>query len=206
MAYPDWVMKHKKKGMYVNKVNETTYRIYRGHSERVKGTDKVKRVVDEYIGTITEAGGLIPTKAKVKGEVRSLRYGGYGLLRWFCHSQIEGILGRCGPLGPPLFVGAALQLLYGRADALAYEGDWLSMMHPDIPFPLDGEVERESLRMARGMRSTLSSALGEDLDEVVRASAYVCRVWVNGRWVDAETPAACGRLAHMHGFRWEAGI
>jgi hypothetical protein len=80
MAYPDWVLEHKKKGMYVNKVNEDTYRIYRGHSERVKGTAKVRRVVDEYIGTITKDQGLIPTKAKIKGEVRSLSFGTYALL------------------------------------------------------------------------------------------------------------------------------
>ncbi|NCC65923.1 MAG: hypothetical protein EOM15_14870, partial [Spirochaetia bacterium] len=74
MPYPPWVMEHKRKGMYVNKINESTYRIYRGHSERIKGTNKVRRVVDEYIGTITEKEGLIPTKPKIKGEVRTVRY------------------------------------------------------------------------------------------------------------------------------------
>lgn len=77
MAYPPWVMKYKKKGMYVNKVNETTYRLYRGHSERVKGTNKVKRIVDEYIGTITESEGLKISQPKVKGETRVLSYGGH---------------------------------------------------------------------------------------------------------------------------------
>ena len=72
MAYPDWVMQHKSKGMYVNKVNEETYRIYRGHSERVAGTKKVTRIVDEYIGTITKSGGLLRTKGKVKGPVKVL--------------------------------------------------------------------------------------------------------------------------------------
>lgn len=206
MAYPDWVLKHKKKGMYVNKVNESTYRIYRGHSERVKGTNKVKRVVDEYIGTITEEKGLIPTKPRIKGEVRSLRVGGYRLLRWYCHSQIEGILSRFGSLGPPIWVSSALLLLYGVSDELVYEGDWLSIVHPDIRFPVAEEAAREAARVARGMRSTLSAALGEDLDAVVRASASVYRVWVNGQWVNAAVPDGCRSLAGKHDFRWEMEI
>lgn len=75
MPYPDWVMKHKTKGLYVNKVNEETYRLYRGHSQRIPGTNKVKRVVDEYIGTITKSEGLKKTKPKIKGPVQVLRYG-----------------------------------------------------------------------------------------------------------------------------------
>lgn len=204
MAYPDWVMRHKKKGMYVNKVNETTYRIYRGHSERVKGTDKVKRVVDEYIGTITEADGLIPTKAKVKGPVRSLRSGGYALIRWFCRSQMEGILRRHGAEGESIVAGAVLQVLYGEANDLVYEGDWVSVAHPGLSFPLEAALASETERVARGMGSTLSSALGEGLGGALRASGYVCRVWVNGQWVDAEIPGACRALALSHGFGWEA--
>ena len=42
--YPDWVMKHKEKGTYVNFVNGKYY-LYKAHSERVPGTKKVRRVV-----------------------------------------------------------------------------------------------------------------------------------------------------------------
>lgn len=204
MAYPDWVMRHKKKGMYVNKVNETTYRIYRGHSERVKGTDKVRRVVDEYIGTITEAGGLVPTKAKVKGAVRSLRSGGYALIRWFCRSQMDGILRRRAADGAAIVAAAVLQVLYGEANELVYENDWVSVVHPGLSFPLEPALAAEAARVARGMGSTLSSALGDGLGGLLQASGYVCRVWVNGQWVDAEIPGACRALALSHGFRWEA--
>ncbi len=40
MPYPPWVMEHKKKGMYVNKINESTYRIYRGHAALEKLADE----------------------------------------------------------------------------------------------------------------------------------------------------------------------
>ncbi len=203
MAYPPWVMEHKKKGMYVNKINETTYRIYRGHSERIKGTKKVKRVVDEYIGTITEEGGLQPTKPKVKGEVRTVRYGGYAILWWYCRTQIEGVLKRMGEDGPPVVATALLHVMYGDANPFYYECDWVGVAHPGVLLPLSASLESEAKRVARGLGTTLGSALGGDVAAVLEASAFVCRVWVNGRWVTSVIPAQCKMLAQKYGFCWE---
>ena len=47
--YPDWVLKHKKPGTYINVVKGKYY-LYAAHSERIKGTDKVRRVSDGYLG------------------------------------------------------------------------------------------------------------------------------------------------------------
>lgn len=203
MAYPPWVMEHKKKGMYVNKINETTYRIYRGHSERIKGTKKVKRVVDEYIGTITEEGGLQPTKPKVKGEVRTVRYGGYAILWWYCRTQIAGVLKRMGEDGPPVVATALLHVMYGDANPFYYECDWVGVAHPGVLLPLSASLESEAKRVARGLGTTLGSALGGDVAAVLEASAFVCRVWVNGRWVTSVIPAQCKMLAQKYGFCWE---
>jgi len=196
-------MEHKKKGMYVNKVNETTYRIYRGHSERIKGTGKVRRVVDEYIGTITEERGLLPTKPKIKGEVRTVRYGGYALLWWYCRTPIEGILRRMGDDGSPVVATALLQVLYGDANSFLYGCDWVGVAYPGVSLPLSAPLASEAKRVARGLGSTLGSFLGEDVAAVLEASAFVCRVWVNGRWVTAVIPGQCKVLAQKHGFCWE---
>ncbi len=203
MPYPPWVMEHKKKGMYVNKVNESTYRIYRGHSERVKGTSKVKRVVDEYIGTITEADGLILTKPKIKGEVRTLRSGGYALVRWFCRTQIEGILRRMGDEGHSVAAVAVLHVLYGEATDFLYKNDWVGIAHPGVSLPLSPSVGSEAKRVARAMSTTLASAVGEQLSAVLEASSFVYKVWVNGQWVSAAVPEQCKVLAHTYNFRWE---
>jgi len=132
MPYPPWVMEHKKKGMYVNRINESTYRIYRAHSERIKGTGKVRRVVDEYIGTITEKGGLVPTQPKIKGEVRTVRYGGYAILWWFCRTQLEGVLKRLGEDGPAVAASALLHALYGDDSPFLYGCDWTGVAHPGV--------------------------------------------------------------------------
>ncbi len=203
MPYPPWVMEHKKKGMYVNKINESTYRIYRAHSERIKGTGKVRRVVDEYIGTITEKGGLVPTQPKIKGEVRTVRYGGYAILWWFCRTQIEGVLKRLGEDGPAVAASALLHALYGDDSPLLYGCDWTGVAHPGVALPLQGPLASEARRVARGLLSTLGSALGEDAAAALEASAFICRVWVNGRWVMASMPEPCRSLAQRHGFCWE---
>ena len=71
--YPDWVLKHKKKGTYVNRVGDKYY-LYAAHSVRIPGTKKVRRVSDGYIGRITED-GLIPAKRKLFTDVFVYEFG-----------------------------------------------------------------------------------------------------------------------------------
>ncbi len=204
MPYPPWVMKHKQKGMYVNKVNDSTYRIYRGHSERVKGTKKVKRIVDEYIGTITEKDGLIPTKPKIKGEVRTLRSGGYAILWRFCRANLQRIPQLMGDdAGAAVLASAILQVIYGEASSFLYSCDWVSMAYPDVTFPLTPVLEAEARRVATALRSTLTAVFGEQASLVMHAAAFITRVWVNGQWVNAVVPQACRELAKTYDFRWE---
>ncbi len=66
--YPDWVLQHKKKGTYINKVGDKYY-LYAAHSERVRETGKIRRVCDGYLGRITEKDGFIPAKDKLQGAV-----------------------------------------------------------------------------------------------------------------------------------------
>lgn len=79
--YPDWVTKYKSKGVYVLKKRDAYY-LYRAHSERVKGTSKVKRIFDGYIGKVTEVDGLIPVKDKISGDIIVFDFG----LTVFCYS------------------------------------------------------------------------------------------------------------------------
>lgn len=73
MAYPEWVLKYKKKGTYINKVGNNYY-LYAAHSEHVPGTaNKARRVCDGYLGKITETDGFIPKKQKASPV--SLEYG-----------------------------------------------------------------------------------------------------------------------------------
>lgn len=75
--YPEWALKYKKKGYYLNKYKEH-YRLYKGHCEYKDG--KAVRIVDYYCGTITEKDGLIPSKGLIKGEIKVYEYGFYYFL------------------------------------------------------------------------------------------------------------------------------
>lgn len=79
--YPDWVLKYKSKGIYVSKKKDTYY-LYRAHSQRIKGTDKVKRIFDGYIGRVTEEDGFIPVKDKISSDITVFEFG----LTAFCYS------------------------------------------------------------------------------------------------------------------------
>ena len=74
--YPDWVMKYKSKGVYVNKVGDKYY-LYRAHCVYDKKTKKNVRVSDGYIGRVTEEDGFIPVKDKVTGPVDVYEFGLY---------------------------------------------------------------------------------------------------------------------------------
>ena len=85
--YPDWVLKYKTKGYYVNKYKDH-YRLYKGHCERRDG--KNVRVVDYYCGTITEKDGFIPSQGLIKGDIIVLQYGFYYFLSLLFNNIYKG--------------------------------------------------------------------------------------------------------------------
>ncbi len=89
MAYPDWVLKHKSKGTYINCVGGKYY-LYAAHSERIPGTKKVKRISDGYLGRITEQDGLIPSKDKVSSDILIYEYGLSCMILQLCENIYKG--------------------------------------------------------------------------------------------------------------------
>lgn len=200
MAYPDWVLKYKEPGTYVQKKDENTYRLYRGHSERRPGKAYPVLVTDEYIGTITREVGLVRTPANIKGPVLVKRYGGFRLLLSLCHPLADGLSRTHGD--HCLFLDACMRVLYGHSSALLYETDWMSEQYPALDFPIDAGLESESARVATGMASTLQKRFGVETTQVLDAARCLYRVWINNRWVTSSlTPASVVSL--HYGLTWE---
>ena len=200
MAYPDWVLKHKQPGMYVQKVNDHTYRIFRGHSERRAGKPYPVLVTDEYIGTITKEAGLVRTKPTIKGEVLVKRYGGYCLLWNLCRKLAERMMQRYGDAS--VFLEACLQVLYGSSSSLLYASDWMSEHQQGLEFPLAGEVLQEASRIAEGMSTTLSSRFGDDRQAVLESAGSLYRVCINGMWVTSDTSQVLW-VSRRYGINWK---
>mgnify|MGYP007008505747 CR=1 FL=1 len=87
--YPEWVLKYKTKGYYVNKYKDH-YRLYKGHCERING--KNVRIVDFYCGTITEKDGFIPSSGLIKGNIIVLDYGFYYFMSLLSNNIYNGQL------------------------------------------------------------------------------------------------------------------
>ena len=129
--YPDWVMKHKKKGTYINRVKDKYY-LYAAHSVRVPGTNKVRRVSDGYIGRITEADGLIPAREKVGDDVEVFEYGLCATLFDLCRDIRSGLKRSFQDAADRIFVFAILELAYGNYSQESYQWSFLSVKFPDL--------------------------------------------------------------------------
>lgn len=202
MAYPDWVMTHKKKGLYVNKVNDETYRLYKGHSERVPGTNTVKRIVDEYIGTIYKSRGLVKSQPKVKGTVRVLRYGLSCLLYQLFYQYTAYLKRTHAQSADELFVQGLLRYQYGPSGNWWYSHDWLSLRYPGLTLPDRGEDTVIS-RMQPMLGDTMESRFGKEVQPVIEAAARLYRVEVNGRWMHSERSQEAVEIAKKYEITWE---
>ena len=188
MPYPDWVLKYKKTGMYVQKKDEHTYRIYRDHSERRPDKSYPVLVTDGYIGTITKEKGLIRSEVKIKGEVVVKRFGGFSLLKQVFRDQANTLAKRYGD--QRVFLASCLLVLYGSSNNRVYEADWMSEQYRGLEFPLEQELAKESARIARGMQHRLTSLFGEDKGAVRRAAETIYRVRINGTWITSDRSQA----------------
>lgn len=132
--YPDWVLGHKKKGAYVNKVGDKYY-LYAAHSERIKGTNKVKRVCDGYLGRITEEDGFIPAESKLKHEPEVFEIG----LSYTIVSLSEPIhLGLCHSFpkyGDAVYVCSILSYIYDEYSLELFRHSYLSILFQNLTFP-----------------------------------------------------------------------
>lgn len=200
MAYPEWVLRHKQPGMYVQKKDDDTYRIYRAHSERRPGKKYPVLVTDEYIGTITREHGLIRTPVKLKGDVLVKRYGGFCILWSLCHPLSDTLVRRHG--SHPLFLDAAMRVLYGQSSQALYESDWMSVQFPGLRFPVEAHLEGEAIRVAAGMASTLEKRFGDDAPRVLQSTGFLYRVWLNNRWVTSSL-APVAAITKQYGLSWE---
>lgn len=188
MAYPDWLLKYKAKGIYFQKQDEETYRMIQAHSERRVGRKYPVLVTDEYLGTVTKEGGFIPSRPSVKG-VPLVKRNGF----WFVVRKVHPLFDAATLVTPYLF------LAYGEHGAVGYAHDWVSEETPLVQWPAHGESERRS----RAIRGRLSRRLGADMERILFLSGFVETIYVNNRWVQGKLPEEWKPLLQRHGIIWE---
>lgn len=161
--YPEWVMAHKAKGTYINKVGDKYY-LYAAHSERVKGTDKVRRVCDGYLGRITEKDGLIAPRRRVKSTPRVYEYGLCISILGISKSMYSGFRRSFKDNGDFVFISSLLQFIFGDTGKLLFQSSYLCILFPDADLDkVASSVQKTGIeRGVRMIETTLLNAWGDE--------------------------------------------
>lgn len=172
--YPDWVLAHKVKGTYVNKVGDKYY-LYAAHSERVPGTKKVRRVCDGYLGRITPEKGLIPPKDKLPKIICSYEYGLSSLTLSVCSNIHKGLRRSFVVNGDFIMAASILSYLYGFYSKELFLHSWLSLHFPQVLFPATPTTQQKC-GIERGtsmIADTMTRKFGGDLAQVKASFSQV---------------------------------
>lgn len=180
--YPDWVLRHKVKGTYINYVKGKYY-LYAAHSERVPGTKKVKRICDGYLGRITEGEGLIPVRDKVADTIRVMEYGVSSLLLIVCSKIHKGLRRTFTKNGDFIMVASVLSFIYGKYSEVLYNQSFLSTRFPNLDFqsPLTEAQIYGADRGFRMIKDTVQRVFGDDLQDILIHFGHLYKVNVNGK-------------------------
>lgn len=202
--YPDWVLKHKKPGTYINVVKGKYY-LYAAHSERIKGTDKVRRVSDGYLGRITEEDGLIPPKDKVDKPPVVLEYGLSTTILTVCEKIHKGLRRSFTKAGDLVMAASILSFMYGTYDGLLFKQSYLSKRFPTLDLDVP-PTKAQAFGIERGrlmIQDTLKQHFGDDLPAAMLLFPLVYMVNINDRIYRSAEPEATRQLRLKYNLKWE---
>ena len=196
--YPEWVLKHKKKGTYVNFQNGKFY-LYAAHSERVPGTNKVKRVSDGYLGRITED-GFIPTKRKLANPIHVYEYGLSRTIVTLCQNVQSGLKREYRVNADFVMAGGALLFIHGEIKPEFFESSWLSLHFSNFDIHKT-PTDKQRVGMERTQRmitDILSGYFGDDYSLAVSLLPLVKAVRMGNETVVAAIPVGVSTFLETH--------
>lgn len=205
--YPDWVLAHKTKGTYINKVGDKYY-LYAAHSQRIPGTKKVKRICDGYLGRITQEQGLIFPKDKVSGPVRSYEYGLSSLTLAICNNIHKGLRRSFVVNGDFIMTASILMFLYGFYSEELFRHSWLSIHFSGLCFPNEITPQQQS-GIHRGflmISDTMKRTFQDDLPSVRASFSLVTLFSANNRLYCCEPPCSVNTFMEQYSLDWSSDL
>lgn len=201
--YPDWVLRHKKKGTYINYQNGKYY-LYAAHSERVPGTSKVRRVSDGYLGRITAEAGLIPAKRKLSEPVYVFEYGLSETILSLSDNIRTGLGREFRGATDFVMAGGALLLMYGEVRHAHYEASWLSVRLPGLDMrKVPTDKQRVGMeRTQRMIADTMNKRFGDAYAAAVVLLPLVKAVRMGSESVVAGMPDGVKEFLEQHGLEF----
>lgn len=141
--FPDWVLKHKRKGVELRKIRGHYY-VYEVSSKWNKDLKRSQKITGKYLGTITEADGFVPKRTKqVKiGKKNPEKKPVINVKEWGISNFIQENLNRYIELLQKHFPSmwqSILALSYGRFTESSpmknmkfhYQNSFISELYPD---------------------------------------------------------------------------
>lgn len=201
--YPDWVLAHKVKGTYINKVGDKYY-LYAAHSERVPGTKKVRRVCDGYLGRITQEQGLIPPKNKLPKHIRSYEYGLSSLVLTVCSKIHKGLRRSFVVNGDFIMAASILSYLYGCYSEELFHHSWLSIRFQTVQFPaaLTPQQENGIERGTRMIADAMSHTFGDDLVQIKAIFSQITLFSAGSQLCCCELPDSVPVFIEQYSLDW----
>lgn len=180
MSFPDWVEKYRTKGKAINHVNGKYY-LYEVHSERVKGTSKVRKINDKYLGRITED-GLIPPKSKVTGDIIIKEYGIYAALLSINKTTINGIIRDYPNDYRLILVHSLIRSVYSEFNSTTFYNSYLSILYQDTEHASPNETISLTIqRLALMIKSNLNK-IRIDIHQWKQVFRNMNMVLINKKW------------------------
>jgi hypothetical protein len=205
--HPEWVIKYKEKGTYV-KCFKDKYYLYRGHSERVAGTRKVRFICDEYLGRITENEGLIPPKDKVRNVVISYEYGLSATIFVSCENIYKGFRKSFVKYGDFIMTASILTYIYKDYSPELFQFSWLSLHFTDLIFP-GTLTDAQILGIERGNRmiaDTMKRIFKEDLQTLTSYLSLMRLLAINGKIYPSQIPPKAAFLIDKYNIKLEDSL
>ena len=204
MPYPDWVLKHKSKGAYINCVGGKFY-LYAAHSERIPGTRKVKRVSDGYIGRITEQDGLIPSKDKISSDILVYEYGLSCTILQLCENIHKGFKRTSPKNADHIMVSSILNVIYGSSNNIVFNRNYLSVLFPSLNF--DKKVSDHVLTNINRGTAMINDYLNKLMDENQAAIFDILvglyKVRLNDKWYLSREDENLLAIKRKYNLKWE---
>ena len=112
--YPDWVLKYKKKGTFVQKKSDDLYYLYRVHSRWNRDKKRAQLITDEFLGKITPDGFVEPKVKRLMHRFDQITVKEYGASFLLQHisSDIVKELGKNFPEWKEIFIFSVMRLLH----------------------------------------------------------------------------------------------
>ncbi|MDR2827950.1 MAG: hypothetical protein LBV51_00830 [Acholeplasmatales bacterium] len=157
-VYPDWLLKYKTKGIYANKLSESSYSLYKAHSEWDKDKKRSIRICDGYLGIVTQDLGLVKTRNRELPDIITYEFGEFKAILDKTHIDKEYCSKNFLYYKNVILCASLLNVVYKEYNEYLFSNTYLSLVYKNVNFNKIGSlVSAEITRMTAKVITLLNN-------------------------------------------------